>query len=399
MTDQTVTSTESEMFDKFVFRGPHRLALLATLASAALGWSATTLATKPSGGGNGCTPTPAFTSFAGRAYVISADLVLLDTTHLSIGPIPDTGELPATGGIREASLLTLNHPPPLGVNLEVLSAATVGSGDRTVSRASVVNAEVNLNNQLIISAGVLESVAQARADCPDQTLFSGSSHIVNLTIEDKVNNKTYTFPVGAPANTTIPLPNLGKVVINEQYTDNGRFNVNAVHVTLDGGLSKLVVADVVISHAEAGGSGANCKCEQPECPVKDFMTGGGWITLPSGEKGTFGFVGGLKPNGLQGHLTYIDHGSRQKVKGTDVTAYSITGATSRDITYSATVNDAPDSCKLSVADNGEPGAGVDRFKIDCGGYDADGPTITHGNIQLHQPKCPAPASSKPGRRR
>ncbi|HEV8469189.1 MAG TPA: choice-of-anchor P family protein, partial [Candidatus Limnocylindria bacterium] len=184
--------------------------------------------------------------------------------------------------------------------------------------------------------------------------------------------------VTGEANQTILLPaGAGKIVINEQpvasaSAGNGDITVNALHVVITG------VADVTVASAHA-----DIACGLAgDCTNKDFVTGGGWITqTPSGARANFAVAGGIKNGAFWGHLTYIDHGNPgMKVKGTGVTAYVVvTGTTSRHIegttesgTYSA-----------DVADNGEPGHGVDTFVLTLtGGYSAGG-LISGGNIQLH----------------
>ena len=121
--------------------------------------------------------------------------------------------------------------------------------------------------------------------------------------------------------------------------------------------------------------------------MKDFVTGGGFITLPSGAKGTFGMVGGQKPNGLQGHFTYQDHEHRPEGdgdRGDGLRERRDRDRAARSRTP-ATVNGTPASILVTVSDNGEPGGGVDGFKVSSAPYSATGPTITKGNIQLHQP--------------
>jgi len=121
------------------------------------------------------------------------------------------------------------------------------------------------------------------------------------------------------------------------------------------------------------------------CKGADFITGGGWITTPSASRGTFGVAGGIKARGLWGHLTYIDHGTGMKVKGTGVTSYTV-GATptTRIITGTAEIDGLPGTYRVEVADNGEPGR-MDTFNIQLSsGYTAGG-LLPAGNIQLHKP--------------
>jgi hypothetical protein len=135
------------------------------------------------------------------------------------------------------------------------------------------------------------------------------------------------------------------------------------------------VADVIVASAHADILCKNCNADD-----KDFVTGGGWI----GDKANFGVAGGIKNGAFWGHLTYIDHGG-PKVKGTGVTAYVVTGSTSRHIEGTAEVNGQSGfTYKVDVTDNGEPGR-EDIFSISVSnGYSASG-TLTGGNIQLHKP--------------
>jgi hypothetical protein len=347
-----------------------RLRAFALLAVAAAVCAApgTASGKPPTGGGTS-------TTYAGRAYVLDANLTVL-STNVHVGPISDTGQLPASGGYQAAQVLTLDNPAPLFIHTGVLTASTAGAGNEASSYASVLDAHVNLNNVIDVQAGLLQSVATARCVNGAAT-YSGGSDIALLSITALGN--AVTVPLAAPPNTSIVIPNLATIWINHQYMSNGRFVVNALEVHVGGALAGLTTADVVVSHAEAG---ISCGPSVPPCAVLDFVTGGGWISV-NGDRGTFGLVGGQKPNGLQGHLNYIDHGTGQHITGDTVTSYSGTG-TSRTLTFT---NSSGDQIRVTVADNGEPGTN-DTFSISSGSYSAGG-TLVHGNIQLHHPGgCP-----------
>ena len=294
---------------------------------------------------------------------------MVQATVLGLPPVvlSDTGALDSTGGAREASLLDANVPGLL--TAEVLHASTVGQGQRSSSEASVANVTLTVGGNTI-SAGLLR--ARATAECHNGTAsVSGSSEIVDLVVNGQA------VVVSGQPNQTISLP-VGRVIINEQQSsvrgNTGDITVNALHVMVDG------VADVIISSAHA-----DITCGGPVCPGGDFVTGGGWITgTPSGERGTFGVAGGIKNGGLWGHLTYIDHGTNMKVKGTGVTAYTVTGPTTRHIEGTAEIDGRSGSYQVDVSDNGEPGR-KDTFSIMLSnGYSASG-LLIGGNIQLHQP--------------
>jgi len=266
------------------------------------------------------------TTFSGEATVVQATVLGLPPIVLS-----DTGALDSTGGAREASLLDANVPGLL--TAEVLHASTVGQGQRSSSEASVANVTLTVGGNTI-SAGLLR--ARATAECHNGTAsVSGSSEIVDLVVNGQA------IVVSGQPNQTISLP-VGRVIINEQQSsvsgNTGDITVNALHVMVDG------VADVIISSAHA-----DITCGGPVCPGGDFVTGGGWITgTPSGAKGTFGVAGGIKNGALWGHLTYIDHGTNMKVKGTGVTAYTVTGPTTRHIEGTAEIDGRSGSYQVDV---------------------------------------------------
>jgi hypothetical protein len=303
------------------------------------------------------------TTFSGQATAVRATLLGTTTT------LADTGPLPSSGGALEASLLSASVDGLL--TADVLHAATIGQGDRSRSEASLADVSVTVAGNTLTADFLM---ARAMAVCGPSV--SGSSEIVNLVINGQ------TIAITGQPNQTVNLPGgVGaKVVINEQLSsiggNSGSIDVNALHVIVP------LVADVVISHAHA-----DIICQgQPNCNTSnDFVTGGGWITT-SGAKGTFGVAGGVKNGALWGHLEYIDHGTGMKVHGTGVTAYTVTGTTSREIQGTAEVNGQSGfTYTVDVADNSDPGKGSDTFGLRLSnGYTAWG-TLGGGNIQLHKP--------------
>src|SRR2546428_96742 len=148
--------------------------------------------------------------------------------------------------------------------------------------------------------------------------------------------------------------------------------VNALDLTLVTG------ERVIVSHAHS-----DIRCGRAEPSPKDFVTGGGFIDIAGG-KANFGFVAGFKPHATAPscQFTYIDHDAGIRVKMTDITDYGGSGTT-RTFKGTAMVNGALDTATITVYDGGEPGRGVDTFRISLdSGYVADG-TLAGGNIQLH----------------
>jgi len=339
------------------------LASLAALALALVAGPAVSLSEAAKGGGGSQPGGAGKMTYSGQATGAKVSVPLLGiNTALS-----DTGPLPSSGGALEASLVKAEVPGVLTAG--VLGASTIGQGNESRSEASAADADVTVGGNTV-SAGFL--MARATASCSQgQASVSGSSEIAQLVINGQAITVT-----GQP-NQTVELPN-GRVVINEQTSSPGSITVNALHVTVDG------VADVVISSAHA-----DITCSgKPDCSAgKDFVTGGGWITgTPTRDRGNFAVAGGIKNGAFWGHLSYNDHAGT-KVKGTGVTAYTVTGTTSRQIKGTAEVNGQGGFTYVAdVADNGEPGRN-DSFSLKLSnGYTASG-TLAGGNIQLHKPRC------------
>jgi len=310
------------------------------------------------------------TTFSGRAAALRVEV--LGQQAITVA---DTGNQPPSGGTFGGSLLEVNNV--LGIaSAQVLHATTIGQGDRSRSDASVANLNLTVGGNTI-TAGFLMSRAMARCAPPEAAAVSGSSEIASLVI-----NGQEIVSLGLPPNTTVTLPN-GKVVINEQSsTVNNRYGaitVNALHVIVNN-LDGSPLADVVVASAYA-----DINCAGQACTGGDFVTGGGWIIGPSGARANFAVAGGIKNGALWGHLMYIEHRNPPfKVKGTGVTAYIVTGNTSRRIEGTAEIQNAAGTYQAEVDDRGEPGRN-DTFAIMLsGGYSASGPLVG-GNIQLHKP--------------
>ncbi|MGQ0521754.1 MAG: choice-of-anchor P family protein [Actinomycetota bacterium] len=338
-------------------------------------------------GGRKTTTSPvAAESFSGRAYVADAHLSVLGK-GIDVGPISDTGPLPAGGGLLEASLLTVDAPPLL--EAEVASAATAGAGDQSNSHASVAEVTLTLptSPSIVVEAAVLRSQAQAKCTADGPTT-SGRSQIAAL----KVNGKGIAVSTGP--NEEIDVLGLATITINEQTsTGPGDITVNALHVRLlqYSALGGLASGDVVISssHADVTCPDGGEPPPPPQCQVKDFVTGGGFIIV-DGSRVTFGLVGGEKPNGLRGHVNVVDHGTGGHLSSGNLTFYEVTGPTSRRLTFDS------GGIVVEVTDNGEPGRD-DTFKVTAGGYTRSG-TLDGGNIQLHKPGGCQTTTKTKGRR-
>ena len=330
-----------------------RLFTVATLLVSLLVWPSATVGQAAS-----------TTSFSGQATAVQASVLGIKTT------LADTGPLPESGGAQQTSLLTASVPQLLSA--EVLHASTVGQGDRSRSEASVASVNLTAGGNTI-SADLL--MARATAVCASGApSASGSSEIVGLVVNGQ------TIAVSGQPNQTVALSGGGSIIVNEQTSSRaGDITVNALHISVPG------AAEVVVSSAHA-----DITCPTPgavNCGGSDFVTGGGWITTPSGAKGTFAVAGGVKNGAFWGHLEYHDHGAGGPiVHGTGVTAYTVTGPTSRHIEGRAEINGQSGfTYAADVADNGDPDKDLDTFSVSLSNGSAAGGKLGAGNIQLHQP--------------
>lgn len=294
-------------------------------------------------------------TYSGRATGVDAT-VLGETVRLA-----DTGPLPESGGAREATLLEAEVPGVL--TAEVLHASTVGQGTRSHSEASTSRVRISVEGHEIEADFLM---AEATARCEDgQVVLEGHSDVARLTVDGT------TVTVTGEPNQRVDLSPAGHVVINEQTRGDEEITVVALRVVIPG------AADIQVSRAYADIHGCAGTC----VAVGDFVTGGGWIAA-SGSRANFGVAGGLKNDGLWGHLTYQDHGAGTKVKDTEITAYEKTGENSRAIEGTARIDGSSGEFRVEVTDNGEPGRD-DVFRIRLSnGYQAEG-TLRGGNIQLH----------------
>ena len=321
---------------------------------------------------------------AATSTTFSGDATVLRATVLGLGPIVvgEAGPVPEGGGAEEFSLLSVSRDQTGGLlAAEAVHATVVAQGNSSNAEASVASASLTVAGNAI-QADLLRAQAAATCDGTGQASASGSSEIAGLV----VNNQAIT--VSGQPNQTVTLPAL-RIVINEQSgSANGNrseITVNALHVTAFDPITGQTLADVIISAAHA-----DISCGACPAPVGDFVTGGGWIIGPSGGRANFGVAGGIKNDGLWGHLTYIDHGTGGvKVKGTGVTSYVVTGPISRQISGTAEIDGVSGTYTVDVTDAGEPGRN-DTFAITLStGYKASG-TLAGGNIQLHAKPGPCP---------
>ncbi len=132
-------------------------------------------------------------------------------------------------------------------------------------------------------------------------------------------------------------------------------------------------------------------------PCKDFTTGRGHITGPSGNEAKFEFKAGFKGDedensSLRGEVVYVDDGFEcsLRVRSTSVTAYLEKGPNSRRILGTAEINGHDGTFQLDVTDDD---SATDSFAIRLSnGYSASG-KLKNGHIEIHR-HCPGDKNDK-----
>ncbi len=216
-------------------------------------------------------------------------------------------------------------------------------------------------------------------------IFQMGTTLVTMTGSNVIainnNNSTCTgsnvyWAVGSSA-TIDGAHFIGSVIATTTITMTSGANVSGRIWAINGAVT--MITDTV----SVCGNGTGVPVPPKKC--RDFITGGGWINGPSGDKATFGVSGGIQNGRLWGQLSYNDH-SGVKVKSTSITGYFFIDAVTRQIEGIAKINgQGAYTYKVIVADNGERGRN-DTFSLEVSnGYSASG-TLKGGNIQLHK-KC------------
>jgi len=297
------------------------------------------------------------TIFSGRAFAVSVTTPPTGTVTFA-----DTGQLPPQGGELDATVLSVQTQQ---AQAEVLLSVTMGFDQHAESQAAVADVTLFPGSPNQISADFLE--AQSLATC---TGVSGESDIANLQLAGQ------KIVVSGQPNQTVNIQGVLTLVINEQITSSSggtqSITVNALDLTLLNGIQ------VIVSSAH---SDIHCGVSLPT--PKDFITGGGYITV-NGGRDNFGFVAGLKPGHttVSGQLNYIDHSSGDHVKSIDVTSYSGSGVC-RTFSGPGTANEQSVTFTVNACDNAQPGIGSDTFSIQLSNnYCASG-VLDGGNIKLH----------------
>lgn len=252
-------------------------------------------------------------SYGGRATVVNANAHLGSATARVV--VSDTGEMDPNGTARDATVASIDNPPPLELHLKTLSAHTVGYDRISTADADVQSVEIDLPGYKIV-AGIVQSYTQATCTAADTPAVDGGASVVDL----KVNGMPVRV-LNTP-NQKIPL-GLATIIINEQTHTANSISVNAIHVTLPGllpsipglpPLSSLLGADVVISHAESSIQG----CDAGAYPLPYISS----FSPASGKLGTVVTLNGNSFNGVT--QAWVGSAKDAKVKVLSATQAQVT---------------------------------------------------------------------------
>jgi len=260
--------------------------------------------------------------------------------------------------------------------LPVITTGAIG-GSKASAQSSATVENLNILSGLI-TAQLVVSISSSSADGSAASSNAKGSTLLGLSVNG--------VPMGdvTPApNTTIDIPGVGTVILNEQISGGDgvhstALTVQMIHVVLNG----TTTADVIVASAHS-----DVNFTPTSTPATGFMTGGG--RLGTGRDiATFGFHAGP---GLKGQLQYIDHSRGLNVHSTGITAFSLNDLC---VTASGTarVNNT-DGFTFTVnlaCDKGTPGVGQDTFEISVGemtptysSSSLGSNVLTGGNLQLH----------------
>jgi hypothetical protein len=183
------------------------------------------------------------TSVSGGAFGESVDVTTVLGVHVTSGPI-STVTLPSGGGGPfTQSVLSVSVPNVLSTGvLNVSTQGTLGASGGSSSSADVAGVSA--------LGGALTATAIRSSCTVGPNSSSGSTTLVGATLGG--------LPVALnPApNTTLTVPGVGSVTLNEQIPTGGAGNysltVNAIHVHLAGPLGN---GDIIISQSRCGEAG------------------------------------------------------------------------------------------------------------------------------------------------
>jgi uncharacterized repeat protein (TIGR01451 family)/CSLREA domain-containing protein len=267
-------------------------------------------------------------------------------------------------------------------------------GSATVTITVTPNAAGTISNTATVSANESDPNSANNTATATTTVIKANT---TTTVTSSQNPSTYGQPVTFTATVTAVAPGGGTPTGTVTFYD-GTTVLATVALTGSGQAtfttSSLFIGTHSITATYNGDANFNASTSPPliqtvVTPASTEsvkVTGGGFITLTTGGSGSFGLVGMVSNSDVpSGNLEYQDHDTGMNIKSTTITAVVVTGTHAR-MFGTATVNGAGSfDFVVDVDDLGEPGTGVDTFRIQLSnGYTAGPVTLSGGNIQVHQ---------------
>ena len=197
----------------------------------------------------------------GSAFGVSAEVKFgQDQTLVALPPLANAEYTP--GG--EGSFIELDSEEILGESKGLLSAralnASANATEGTLtSKASVAELRLGLDSPkelkklqgaLALSADVVTAECSLGPDGITAESVLADVKLAAFGLVDKklVGGSTEAVVHNVAPNTTVELPGVGKVVLNEQIESAHSVTVNAIHIYLDPAL-KLLYGDIIVSQA------------------------------------------------------------------------------------------------------------------------------------------------------
>jgi len=264
----------------------------------------------------------------GSAFAVSVDVKSGDDATLaSVPSLPSATYRPGA----EKSVVTLHSEDVLDkshgvVSAKLLNAASTAEDGTLTSRASVAELRIDLQSASPGVAGALSLTAElVTARCqtgPDGTTAKAALAGVRLKglagLEKTIVGGAGEGKAEAPSpNTTIAVPGLAKVVLNEQVKSANGVTVNSIHVYLTPKL-KLLYGDIIVSQAQCYQGAADQPGPSPSessgSPAPSASASPGETPQPSDSGTAGGGGGGLPTTGFK-LLTFVGIGAGLVVAG------------------------------------------------------------------------------------
>jgi hypothetical protein len=191
------------------------------------------------------TPTLWYSAGAYGTYALAGDTVVTaKTAPVGVGPGCGT---PQIGASATGTVATVNHAPLVVTGVINTAASTA---ENTATGSSEIHGIALLGG--VITADEVKAVSTTANHNGTLQLSAAGSNLVNLVVAGTVINS-----MPAP-NTTIALPGLGDVVLNEQIASSqdskASLTVNMIHVriTVANDLNLKVGTQIILADAHSG---------------------------------------------------------------------------------------------------------------------------------------------------